>query len=75
MRQDCEGVKVFREGKVYQRNGERIPGDGEFVGRVLASAEEAMEKRFALRAIGCFGRVRYPLGDRLTVGGALCSVQ
>ena len=27
-------------------------GDGEFVGRVLASAEEAMEKRYAPRARG-----------------------
>jgi putative transposase len=39
-------------GKVYQRNDERILGDGDFVGRVLASAEEAMEKRYALRARG-----------------------
>ena len=28
---------------VYQRSDERILGDGDFVGRVLASAEEAME--------------------------------
>jgi len=47
-----EGVKALREEKVYQRNDERILGDGEFVGRVLASAEEAMEKRYALRARG-----------------------
>jgi len=40
-----EGVKALREEKVYQRNDERILGDGDFVGRVLASAEEAMEKR------------------------------
>ena len=47
-----EGVKALRKEKVYQRNDERILGDGEFVGRVLASAEEAMEKRYALRARG-----------------------
>jgi len=47
-----EGVKVVREKKVYQRNDERILGDGDFVGRVLASAEEAMEKRYALRLRG-----------------------
>jgi hypothetical protein len=47
-----EGVKALREEKVYQRNDERILGDGDFVGRVLASAEEAMEKRYALQARG-----------------------
>ncbi len=47
-----EGVKALREEKVYQRNDERILGDGDFVGRVPASAEEAMEKRYALRARG-----------------------
>jgi putative transposase len=46
------GVKVLREEKVYQRHDERILGDGDFVGRVLASAEEAMEKRYALRLRG-----------------------
>ena len=47
-----EGVKALRDEKVYQRNDERILGDGDFVGWVLASAEEAMEKRYALRARG-----------------------
>jgi putative transposase len=47
-----EGVKALREEKVYQKNDERILGDGDFVGWVLASAEEAMEKRYALRARG-----------------------
>jgi putative transposase len=47
-----EGVKALREEKVYQRNDERILGDGEFVRRVLASAEEAMEKHYALSARG-----------------------
>jgi len=47
-----EGVKALREEKVYQRNDERILGDGDFVGRVLASAEEEMERHYALRASG-----------------------
>jgi putative transposase len=47
-----EGVKALRENKVYQRNDERILGDGDFVGRVLASAEEEMERRYALKARG-----------------------
>lgn len=47
-----EGVKALREERVYQRNDERILGDGDFVGRVLSSAEEAMERRYALRARG-----------------------
>lgn len=47
-----EGVKALREQKVYQRNDERILGDGDFVGRVLRSAEEEMERRYALRSRG-----------------------
>lgn len=47
-----EGVKLLREEKVYQKNDERILGDGDFVERVLASAEETMEKRYALRSGG-----------------------
>jgi REP element-mobilizing transposase RayT len=47
-----EGVKELREKKVYQRNDERILGDGDFVGRVLASAEEEIERRYALRSHG-----------------------
>jgi putative transposase len=47
-----EGVKELREKKVYQRNDERILGDGDFVCRVLASAEEEMERRYALKARG-----------------------
>jgi lambda repressor-like predicted transcriptional regulator len=37
---------------VYQKNDERILGDGDFVERVLASAEEVVEKRHALRSAG-----------------------
>ncbi|MBN2059910.1 MAG: transposase, partial [Deltaproteobacteria bacterium] len=47
-----EGVKALRKDQVYQRNDERILGDGNFVGQVLASAEEAMERRYALRSKG-----------------------
>jgi putative transposase len=47
-----EGVKALRKEKVYQRNDERILGDGDFVGRVRASAEETMAKRYALRPPG-----------------------
>jgi putative transposase len=47
-----EGVKALREEKVYQRNDERILGDGDFVDRVLAAAEEDMERRYVLRARG-----------------------
>jgi putative transposase len=47
-----EGVKALKREKVYQRSDERILGDGDFVGSVLAAAEEAMEKRYALRTRG-----------------------
>lgn len=47
-----ERVKALREANIYQKNDERILGDGDFVSRVLASAEEAMEKRCALRSRG-----------------------
>jgi len=47
-----EGVKALREGKAYQKNDERILGDGDFVGQVLASAQEEMEKRYALLSAG-----------------------
>jgi putative transposase len=45
-------VKALKKEKVYQRSDERILGDGDFVSRVLGSAEEAMEKRYALRSRG-----------------------
>jgi putative transposase len=47
-----EGVKALKKEKVYQRSDERILGDGEFVGSVLAAAEEDMQKRYWLRAHG-----------------------
>jgi REP element-mobilizing transposase RayT len=47
-----EAVKTLKNEGVYQQSDERILGDGDFVSRVLASAEEKMEKRYALRARG-----------------------
>jgi putative transposase len=47
-----EGVKALREGKVYQRNDERILGDGEFVSSILESAEEKMKRGYAIKALG-----------------------
>jgi len=47
-----KGVTALREDTVYQRNDERIVGNGDFVSRVLASAEEDMERCYALRARG-----------------------
>jgi len=57
-------VKALREEKVYQRNDERILGDGEFVGRLLASAEEAMERRYALPEPVVLTWPSLPLGYR-----------
>jgi putative transposase len=47
-----EGVKALREGKVYQRNDERILGDGEFVNSVLSTAEEKMKRGYVIKALG-----------------------
>ena len=47
-----EAVKALKKEGVFQKSDERILGDGDFVSRVLASAEEEMEKRYALRARG-----------------------
>ncbi len=44
-------MKALREEKAYQRNDERILGNGDFVTRVLASAEEEMEKRYSLNSL------------------------
>lgn len=37
---------------MYQRNDERILGDGDFVSKVLSSAEEKMKKEYAIRSLG-----------------------
>jgi REP element-mobilizing transposase RayT len=47
-----EALKVLRNENGYQRSDERILGDGNFVTRVLAKADEALEKRHALVASG-----------------------
>ena len=61
-------MKALRQEKVYQRNDQRILGDGDFVGRVLGSAEEAMEKRYALRSLGFdLGRVAFRVSEVLGV--------
>ena len=43
--------RIYATGSLHQ-NDVRILGDGDFVGGVLASAEEDMEKRYALRSRG-----------------------
>lgn len=47
-----EGVKDLRDKNVYQRNDERILGDGDFVSRILASAEEEIKRHYAYRSQG-----------------------
>ena len=47
-----EDVKALREEKVYQKNDERILGDGDFVSRVLQSAEEKMKRGYPIKALG-----------------------
>ena len=47
-----EGVKTLREEKVYQRNDERILGDGDFVSRILSLADDKMKKEYELRSLG-----------------------
>jgi putative transposase len=47
-----EEVKGFRERKAHQQNDERILGNGDFVERVLLSAQESLEKSYALRSRG-----------------------
>jgi REP element-mobilizing transposase RayT len=47
-----EGVRELKKERIFQKSDERILGDGDFVEDVLRSAEESMEKRYALRARG-----------------------
>jgi len=46
------GVKAKRKGKVSEKSDERILGDGDFVGTVLAAAQEEMDNRYRLAAEG-----------------------
>ena len=45
-------VRALKKERIFQKSDERILGDGDFVEGVLRSAEEAMEKRYALRSRG-----------------------
>ncbi|MEA2038756.1 MAG: transposase, partial [Thermodesulfobacteriota bacterium] len=45
-------VKALKKAKISQKSDERILGDGDFVERVLASANEAMERKYYLESRG-----------------------
>jgi REP element-mobilizing transposase RayT len=45
-------VKALRKAKIYQKGDERILGNGDFVEKVLASANEAMERKYDLESRG-----------------------
>ena len=45
-------LKTLRDAKIFYKNDERILGDSQFVQEVLATAEEQLEKRYALKAAG-----------------------
>ena len=47
-----KAVRALKKERIFQKSDERILGDGDFVESVLRSAEEAMEKRYALRSLG-----------------------
>ncbi len=46
------GLKGFRKAGVRVKGDERILGDSDFVENVLRSAEEALEEKYALKAMG-----------------------
>ena len=45
-------VKALKTAKIFQKSDERILGDGNFVENVLASANEAMERKYDLQSRG-----------------------
>ncbi|MEW6186396.1 MAG: transposase [Thermodesulfobacteriota bacterium] len=45
-------VRMLRKGGEFQKSDERILGDGDFVERVLAEADEQMAKKYAMKARG-----------------------
>ncbi len=45
-------VKAMRSVKVFQKADERILGDGKFVERVIAEAEDQLKRKYALQAAG-----------------------
>lgn len=46
------GIEVLRSSGVFQKSDERILGDGDFVARVLAEAEEQMDRSYSFKAKG-----------------------
>lgn len=46
------GIQVLRKTGGFQKSDERILGDGDFVESVLAEADERLEQKYALRAMG-----------------------
>ena len=47
-----EAVQAMRKANVHVKSDERILGDGDFVAQILAQANEALEKKYALQAKG-----------------------
>ena len=45
-------VKAMRKAHIHVKSDERILGDGEFVTQILSQANEALEKKYALKASG-----------------------
>lgn len=45
-------VLAMRRENLFRKSDERILGDGDFVDRVLSEAEERMERRYHLKAMG-----------------------
>jgi putative transposase len=45
-------VKAMRKANVHIKSDERILGDGDFVAQILSQANEALEKKYALKADG-----------------------
>ena len=45
-------VKALRKAKLFQKSDERVLGDGDFVEKALAMANEKMERRWWLKAAG-----------------------
>lgn len=45
-------VKALKRAKIFQKSDERILGNGDFVEKVLASANEAMEKKYDFESRG-----------------------
>jgi putative transposase len=46
------GLKDYRKAGIRVKGDERILGDSDFVGTVLASAREALEEKYLLKAQG-----------------------